>query len=83
MSVAELLRKGKKGVSKVEWEIRDVWESSQDAERNLEGKKKKLGVTVGGECLKCWWSTELPEALRMKSLLCKNGHCCQADNVDS
>lgn len=39
--MAELLRMDKKGVSKVEWEIRDVWESSQDAEGNPEGKKNK------------------------------------------
>lgn len=45
MSVAELLRKGKKGVSKVEWEIIDVWESSQDAEGNLKGKKKIRGYS--------------------------------------
>lgn len=30
-----------KGVSKVEWEIREVWESSQDAEGILGGKTKK------------------------------------------
>lgn len=78
--MAELLRMDKKGVSKAEWEIRDVWESSQDAEGNPE--EKKIGFTVRGECLKCWWSAELPEALRMKSLLCKSGPCCQADNDD-
>lgn len=35
MSLAELLRMGKKAVSKAEWEIRDVGESSQDAEGNF------------------------------------------------
>lgn len=39
--MAELLRMDKKGLSKVEWEIRDVWESSQDAEGKPEGKKNK------------------------------------------
>lgn len=40
MSVPELLRMVKKGVSKAEWVIKDIWESSQDTEGNLEGKKK-------------------------------------------
>lgn len=44
--------------------------------------KKKLGVTVRGECLKRWWSAKLPEALKKKSVLCKSGQRCQADNAD-
>lgn len=47
-----------------------------------EKKQTTIGFTVMGETLKCWWSAELPEAPRMKSLLCKSGPCCQADNDD-
>lgn len=40
-------------------------------------KEKKINRR---ERLRCWWSAKLPEALRMKSLLCKSGPYCWADN---
>lgn len=78
MFVAELSRMGKRGCQKMS-------DTSGKVHKMLkETLKEKIGVSFRGECFKCWWSAELHAATRMKSLLCKSGHCCQADNeIDS